>query len=141
MKMIKITSTLLGTSCVAALLFACGAQNAQNAVPGTEPPSGVTEAQNNADQKTVQRIADARCAHEQKCKNIGTGQKYASLDVCKQQLVSDTTGSLNATKCPRGLDQDALNKCMNAIDKEPCSVSVDMLSRVFDCRADALCMK
>jgi Family of unknown function (DUF6184) len=141
----KTTSTVMSASWVAVLLFACGGQNAQSnpnaAVPGTEPPSGVTAAQNTADQQTIERLADVRCAHEQKCNNVGKGQKYASLDVCKQQLASDTSNDLNATSCPRGLDQDALNRCMSAVDKEPCSVSLDTLTRLVDCRTGALCMK
>lgn len=144
----KTTSTVLSAAFVAAVLVACGGQNtqsnpntAQNPVPGSAPPSGVTSAQNSADQKTVDRIADARCAHDQKCNNVGQGQKFASLDVCKQQRSSDTSNDLNATNCPRGLDQDAINRCMNAIQNEPCSTSLDTLSRVVDCRTDALCMK
>lgn len=144
----KTTSTVLSASVAAVLLLACGGQSsqnapnaAQNAVPGSAPPMGVTAAQNGVDQKTVERLADARCDHEQKCNNIGQGQKYASRDVCKQQLVSSTSTDLNAQSCPRGLDQDALNRCMNAISNEQCSVSIDTLSRMADCRTDALCMK
>ena len=58
---------------------------------------GVTAAQNAVDQKTVERIADARCDHEQKCNNVGKGQTYASREECKQKLVSDTSNDLNAT--------------------------------------------
>lgn len=142
------TSTVSVALFGAVLLLACGGENkqsnpstAQNPVPGSAPPMGVTAAQNGVDQKTVDKIADARCDHEQKCNNIGQGQKYASRDVCKQQLSSSTSSDLNATSCPRGLDQDAVNRCMNAISNEQCSVSLDTLSRMADCRTDALCMK
>ena len=144
----KTTSAVFAASFVLGLLAACGCQSsqkgpgtAQNPVPGSETPTGVTAAQNVVDQKTVERIADARCGHEQRCNNIGAGQKYASRDECQQKLVSDTSNDLNATNCPRGLDQDALNRCMNAMDNEPCSLSIDTLARIADCRTGAICMK
>jgi len=142
------TSTVLVASFAFGLLVACGGQSSQTAtaVPqnpasGNESTPGVTSAQNGVDLKTVERIADERCGHEQRCNNIGPGQKYASRDACKEQLVSSTTIDLNATSCPRGLDQDALNRCMNAFDNQPCTLSSDSLTTMADCRTDALCMK
>jgi hypothetical protein len=142
----KTTSTVVVASFGVGLLVSCGGQASQNppsgptAVPGTEVPPGVTAAQNTADQKAVDRIADARCDHEQRCNNIGQGQKYASRDECKHKLSSDTSNDLNAANCPKGLDQDALNRCVNAINNETCSVSIDTLSRMADCRTGAICM-
>ncbi len=144
----ETTSTVFATSFAFGLLVACGGQSSQNppsaatsAVPGSAIPPGVTAAQNAFDQKAVERIADARCDHEQKCNNVGKGQTYASREECKQKLVSDTSNDLNATSCPKGLDQDALNRCVNAINNEGCSVSLDTLSRMADCRSGAICMK
>ena len=144
----KTTSTVFATSFAFGLLVACGGQSSQtpsgqapNAVPGSAVPPGVTAAQNTVDQKSVERIAEARCDHEQKCNNIGQGQKFASREDCKQKLMTDASGDLNATNCPRGLDQDALNRCVNAINNEQCSVSIDTLSRMADCRTGAICMK
>jgi hypothetical protein len=140
----KTTSTVFVASLVCGLVVACGGQSSQTpptAVPGSEVPPGVTEKQNTVDQKSVERIADARCDHEQKCNNVGKGQKYGSRDDCKHKLESDTSKDLNATSCPKGLDQDALNRCVNAINNEECSVSLDTLSRMADCRTGAICMK
>jgi Family of unknown function (DUF6184) len=144
----QTTSTVFATSFAFGFLVACGGQSSQNppsaapnAVPGSAIPSGVTAAQNAVDQKSVERIADARCDHEQKCNGIGQGQTYASREDCKQKLVSDTSNDLNATSCPHGLDQDALNRCVNAISNEQCSVSLDTLSRMADCRSGVICMK
>ena len=68
-------------------------------------------------------------------------RKGFSPEECKQKLASDTSTDLNATNCPRGLDQDALNRCVNAINNEQCTVSLDTLSRMADCRSGAICMK
>jgi hypothetical protein len=144
----KTTSTVLVASSALALVLACGGQSAQtatavaqNPASGNESTPGVTSAQNGVDLKTIERIADQRCAHEQRCNEIGPGQKYASRDACKEQLVSSTSIDLRATSCPRGFDQDALNRCMTAFDDQPCTLSSDSLATIADCRTDALCMK
>jgi hypothetical protein len=110
-------------------------------VAGSEPPAGVTEAQNEVDRRVADQIASARCDHEEKCEHVGTGRKYATRDVCQTQLRSDTMGDLNAQKCPRGLDKDAVDRCVSAIRQESCSLSIDMLARIADCRSGATCMK
>jgi hypothetical protein len=144
----KNTSTVLVASFAFGLLVACGGESSQtvpttpqNPVSGNESTPGVTSAQNGVDLKTVEHIADERCGHEQRCNNIGPGQKFASRDACKQQLVSSTSTDLNSTSCPRGLDQDALNRCVNALENQPCTQSIDTLASLTDCRTDALCMK
>jgi hypothetical protein len=131
---------------LATVVLACAESTGPQAkgptpVPGTEPPAGVTEAQNAADQRVADRLASARCDHEEKCQNVGTGRKYATRDVCQIQLRSDTMGDLNAQKCPHGIDQDAVEHCVSAVQKEPCSVSLNTLTRIADCRSGALCMK
>jgi Family of unknown function (DUF6184) len=110
-------------------------------VAGSEPPAGVTEAQNEVDRHVADKIASARCDHEDKCEHVGTGRKFATRDVCQTQLRSDTMGDLNAQKCPRGLDKEAIDRCVAAINQESCSISIDMLARVADCRSGAICMK
>jgi hypothetical protein len=144
----KTTSSVVVASFAFGLLVACGGQSSQTApataqgpVPKGEGSLGVMSAQNGVDRKTVENIAEARCAAEQRCNNIGPGQKYKSRDACVQQVVSGTSNDMNAASCPRGLDQDAINRCMNAIDNEPCSLSLDTLAQLVDCRAEALCVK
>jgi hypothetical protein len=82
-----------------------------------------------------------RCDQEQKCEHIGDGRKFATRDICQKQLRSDTTGSLNAQSCPHGLDPSAVDRCVGAIKAEPCSLSIDTLTRIADCRSSAMCMK
>ncbi len=141
----KITTPAVLAS-LATLVLACAEQSASSQakgptpVPGSEPPAGVTEAQNAADQRVGDKLASARCDHEEKCQNVGTGRKYATRDVCQIQLRSDTVGDLNAQKCPHGLDQNAVEHCVSAIQKEPCSISLDTITRIADCRSGAICM-
>ena len=123
------------------LLFACGGAN-QPAVTGTpESQTSVTSAQKNADEAVVDRLSAARCDQEQECKNVAPGAKYASRGVCMNQLRGSIGNDLNAYNCPRGLDRDAVDRCMAAIKTEECSHPFDTLKRYDKCRTGALCMK
>ena len=144
----QTTSSVVAVSLSAALVVACGGQGAQSnrnvaqyPAPGVELPTGVTSAQNGMDQKTVDGITDARCDRAERCNDIGPGLKYATRVACDQHAGASTLNDLNATSCPRGYDQDAVNRCMNAINNETCSTPVDSLIAIADCRTDALCMK
>jgi hypothetical protein len=142
------SASTVAVVCLAVAAVACAEQTQSSAprtgptpVAGTEPPSGVVEAQNQADQRVVDRLAAARCEQEEKCDRIGTGRKYASRYVCETQLRSDTTNGLNAQSCPRGIDQGAVDHCLKAIQAQPCAPILDTFTRITDCRAGAMCMK
>jgi hypothetical protein len=119
-------------------LIACGGAN-QSAAPGTATPTTVTS--QHTDKAIVDKLATARCDQEQSCKNIGPGAKFASRDVCMDQLRGSIGNDLNAYDCPRGLDSEALNRCMAAIQSEECSHPFDTLTRFDKCRTGAICMK
>jgi hypothetical protein len=142
----KTTSSVVGVCLVGALAIACGGQGAQcapgvaqNAVPGGEPLPGVTSAQKGVDQKSIDLITDARCDRSERCDEIGPGLKYATRVACDQQAGSSTANDLSATRCPHGLDKDAVTRCTSAINTEMCSTPLDMLIAIADCRTDVLC--
>lgn len=139
----NILRTMYGLSLTTtALLFACGGANQGPAVTGTpESQTGVTSSQTNADTTVVDRLAAARCDQEQGCKNVGPDAKYASRSVCTDQLRGSIGNELNAYKCPRGLDRDAVDRCMAAVKSEECSHPFDTLMRFDKCRTGALCLK
>ncbi|MDP9000236.1 MAG: DUF6184 family natural product biosynthesis lipoprotein [Myxococcota bacterium] len=120
-------------------LAACGGSNQEPAVSGT----GVTSAQTaqKADSAIVGKLAAARCDREQTCNNVGAGQKYASRDVCMDQMRGGLANDLNSYECPKGIDEAQLDKCMNGIRSEECSHPLDTISRMEKCRTGALCMK
>jgi uncharacterized protein DUF6184 len=119
-----------------ALLAACGGANQGPAVYGT----GVTNAQS-SDSAVVSKLATARCDREQGCNNVGAGQKYASHDVCMDQMRGSLANDLNAYDCRGGIDEDQLARCMTAIRNEECSHPLDTISRMDKCRTGALCLK
>jgi hypothetical protein len=120
----------------AGLLCACGASNQESAVPET----GVTNAQR-SDSAVVGKVSRARCDREETCNNIGAGQRYASREVCMDQLRGGLANDLNADQCPRGIDEAQLDQCLSAIRGEACNHPLDTLSRIEKCRSSALCLK
>jgi hypothetical protein len=110
-------------------------------LPGTAVSEGVTNAQNAADRRVVERLVTARCAHEQSCNEIGNGKDYASHDVCMDQFRGKIANALNAYNCPRGIDESGVDQCRQAIEAEPCGLSLDQLLRQNACRSSAMCMK
>jgi hypothetical protein len=126
------------------LVVACGGANegTVNGPPSPPPPErGVTSAQTHSDATTVDRLVRARCNREQACNNVGTGQKFASRDACVADIRASTAADLNATDCPRGLDQGNVDRCLAAIENEKCDHPLDTITRVGDCQSYHLCMK
>ncbi len=126
---------------IVAWLSACGTIHGP-AVTGTpEGQTGVTRPQESADTEVVDKLAAARCDFEQACKNIGPGAKYASPSACMEDVRGHIASKLNTQDCPRGLDSNAVDRCMAAIRSDECSHPFDTLTRFDTCRATALCMK
>lgn len=126
---------------VTGLLFSCG-PNQGLAVKGTpEPRIGVTNAQKGTDTAAANQLAEARCEHEKRCKNIGLGAKYVSLIVCMDRLRRSIARDLDGYKCPGGLDSDGVDGCMAALGSEECNHPFDTLTRYEQCRTGAACIK
>jgi hypothetical protein len=144
----NIRDTLLAVSMTTAGVLAVGcAHNDDNTMASspdrhTSPtqPSGVTSQQATNMGGTVDRLTAARCDREQACNNIGDGKKYASRSVCMEQIHGSIANDLNSYQCPGGLDDSAVNQCMNAIGNEECGVHpMEALSRLDKCRSGSMC--
>lgn len=119
-------------------LFACSHENRE---PRSSTVTTVTAApaavgNNNA----VARVADARCAREARCDNVGADKKYTSTEACGQKLRADMKDDLNAKDCPGGVSQKDLDACLSAIKAETCGNVLDSIERVAACRTSALCV-
>lgn len=138
----NILRTIYGLSLTTmGLLFASGCASQPPVTATPESQTSITSAQKNADTAVVDRLSGARCDQEQECKNVGPGAKYASRTVCIDQIRGNIGNDLNAYNCPRGLDRDAVDRCMAAIKTEECSHPFDTLKRYDKCRTGELCMK
>ncbi len=111
------------------------------AFPGSRPSTGVTEAQNQADARVVDKLASARCDHETKCGNVGAGKKYEKRDLCMDEMRGKTAPDLTAYKCPLGIDQPQLDACFKQLREQSCSFSLTHLFSANECSESALCIK
>jgi hypothetical protein len=118
-----------------------GCEGPDRGTPALASPSGAAESQAHTDDAIVGDLATARCQREASCNNIGGGQKYASHEVCMDQMRGSLANDLNTYNCSAGIDRVALDHCMVAIKAEECSHPLDTMARVDKCRTGALCMK
>ncbi len=129
---------------VAGAMAACGgASHESPAASGTPSRTsiGVANAQR-ADSRIVERLAAARCDREVACNNVGGHHaKYASIDACLDDMRGSMGPELNGYDCPGGIDQGALDRCMDAIRDEGCGRPLDTLSRIDRCHTGNLCLK
>ena len=142
MRMKNIPQTACALFLLTVPLFACeGPDRATSVAASPANPSGVANTQAGADDAIVGELATARCQREAACNNIGGGQKYASNDVCMNQMRGSLANDLNAYNCSGGIARVALDHCMAAIKAEECSHPVDTLTRIDKCRTGNLCIK
>jgi hypothetical protein len=124
----------------AGLLFGCGASPDGPAAAGTTSAQVASADSQHADGAIVERLSSARCDQEQGCNNIGAGQKFATRGVCMDQVRGSIGNELNAYKCPRGIEQAQVERCLNAVKSEECSHPFQTLSRYDACRGGGMCM-
>ncbi len=137
----KTIQTMLVLSlATATTLLACGGANPGPAVAGTSPVEPGTSNAQAADKAVVDKLANARCDQEQTCKNIAPGAKFASREICMDQIRGTIGNDLNTYKCPKGLNSEGVDRCMAAVKSEECSHPFDTLTRYDKCRDGALCM-
>lgn len=89
----------------------------------------------------AESIAEARCAREQRCDNVGSDKKYSSHGDCMARIRDDWKDDLNARECPGGVNQTELQECLGAIRGEECNSPFDTLDRVSQCTAAAICIE
>lgn len=87
----------------------------------------------------VRSIANARCAREEKCGNVGADKKFASASACEEEIKNDWRDDLNKYECPNGIVQAELDECLTDIKQEDCGSPFDSLARVLSCNASDIC--
>jgi len=88
----------------------------------------------------IERMADARCARELRCENIGADKKFESVAACRSELMNKGDKNLDAEECPRGIDSKELEECMTEVKNESCGNPLDTLERLAACRPSDLCL-
>jgi hypothetical protein len=87
----------------------------------------------------TEAIAQARCAREARCDNIGSDRKYTSTDDCKARIRDQWRDDLSARECPTGVNQGQLTECLSEVRSEECSSPFDTLSRMAACTSNQIC--
>lgn len=124
---------LVGLGVVAA---SCGGEQREPMTPAARVATPVTPAE------AVDEIADARCAHEQRCNNIGMDKEFQSHNHCMQVMRADASESLS-DGCENGVSRNDLQQCLSEISNQDCGgvASVfDELDTFLSCRSGALCL-
>jgi hypothetical protein len=87
----------------------------------------------------TESIAEARCARESRCDNIGGDKKFSSMEDCTARVREDWRDELSARECHTGVNQTQLQECITAVRNEECSSPIDTLERVAACTASQIC--
>jgi hypothetical protein len=87
----------------------------------------------------VATITSARCQREARCGKVGAGRAHANASACQRELTGDTLEALEP-ECRAGLDPLAAALCANKLRTLECSLTVDTLGRLNQCRASSLCL-
>jgi hypothetical protein len=127
-------------TCLCLLVFIAGSGCSNKPPPPAETALAAPAATLDT-QSASESIAEARCAREDRCTNVGADKKYSSLQDCMTRVREDWKDDLNARQCPAGTNQAQLNECLNAIRQEECSNPFDTLSRVAECTAGQICVE
>lgn len=101
---------------------------------------GVAEPVYAGDEATVaERLATARCDHEEHCGHVGAGRAFATLFDCVAQVRSGMTAELAGYGCPGALASAGVNQCMSTLTVESCQQSLNDLAHLAQCRSTAVC--
>lgn len=130
---VMAAAPLAGALCWAAL-----AGCASN--PQRPPEAALAASASPESASAVESIAEARCARESRCDNVGPGKDYASTKDCLLRVGERWKGDLDARACPGGPDDAGLNECLNEIRADDCGSPFDTLERVAACTAGQMCV-
>ena len=106
--------------------------------PAPVTPSGAAAAQP-VSVHDVALITKERCEREERCTNVGVGRRYATREVCDEQIRSDNMNNLTNAACPYGINAANLQTCLADIRAEACGNPFDSLNRYIHCTVNALC--
>jgi hypothetical protein len=109
------------------LAFAC-AQDLDQA--STTNTTGAVLAKDDA----VLRIARARCEREAQCNLFGT-QSYSNKKECIEEYQTSTRrrAGMDLDRCPHGVDNRQLDKCIAALQGEVCEEHMERVIDMSEC--------
>jgi hypothetical protein len=141
MKKTHFAPPTLTVSVVLALSFGAACSKTTEREPAMRPAaySSADPATGSKTMSGINEISEARCDREVRCGGVGPDKDYKTRDQCIADLNHDGYEDLDADACPRGLDQNELQKCLSEINAERCGAPLDTLERLVACRSAILC--
>jgi hypothetical protein len=124
---IRRSVTLLAA--VGSFLAACGKDQPAPLVPAA---GTVREADDAAE-----RVANARCDREQRCKDIGESKTYSDRNHCMTVMKNEAMKDFS--DCRTGVDQKDLRQCLTEIGNEDCNGLFSGFAEFKACGMDDLC--
>lgn len=121
-----------GLSAAFVMSLACGSQQRPADAARAEPV--VTEGAS-----ATESIAEARCARESRCDNIGADKKFSAMEDCVIRIREEWREDLSIRECPSGINETQLNQCLSEVREEECSNPFDTLERVAACTVSQIC--
>ena len=82
----------------------------------------------------------ARCAREVACNTVGEGHPWHDRESCVTTMKTRLESELRPASCPRGIDQNSLGLCLDAIRNESCGKPMETLARASACANAKLCL-
>jgi hypothetical protein len=116
----------------ASALLACGGNTRPPELAKAEPVPSETASSN-------ELLAEARCAREARCNNVGPEKRYSSLEDCLTRVWTEWQGDFDASECPAGIDGAALQRCLTEIRVLECSSPLESLEQLPACESTSLC--
>ncbi|HEY3819276.1 MAG TPA: DUF6184 family natural product biosynthesis lipoprotein [Polyangiaceae bacterium] len=114
----------------------------QPIVPETETsPTGVTSQQALADEDVVERLSAARCDRSQSCNRIGPGAAYRDRDDCMAQMGVLVAKELNASRCPGGIGEVGVSKCVHSLHVGECDMPGMEYTTAAHCKLNDMCLR
>ncbi|WP_394839202.1 DUF6184 family natural product biosynthesis lipoprotein [Pendulispora rubella] len=118
-------------------VVSCSSQHRSASAVGTTQTTGGAIVPSKV---AVQYVAATRCNREHVCNQIGAGKRYDSVEDCTRDSWRDTHAELGVERCPNGVNESALDKCLYDLGTQVCSTPVANVQRVATCRRQMLCL-
>ena len=87
----------------------------------------------------IRRIAEARCAREERCQEVGVGKRFGDREACMTYVLDHSRVDLSSANCPGGIVEKELDECIEAIDAQECGSTIDHALRIVACRSSDMC--
>jgi hypothetical protein len=118
-----------------------GPHSPQSVIPRTDMEFGMTSEQAVADADVVDRISTARCGCRRASERIGPGGYYLDHDDCMSQMRTLVSDQLNASRCPGGIGEVGVSRCVSSLLTGECDIPGQVDSTAGHCKLDSMCLK